>query len=83
MRARKYEMEAEDPWSRRAQFKELLEQLIKDADFMLNRPKWSPDEDDIEMLETIQDTLHWYASVTKKIEKARQDEVLGRLIEIN
>ncbi len=68
------EREAEDPWSRRAQFKELLEQLIKDADFMLNRPKWSPDEDDIEMLETIQDTLHWYASVTKNKEKAKQDD---------
>ena len=68
------EMEAEDAQSRRAQFKELLEQLIKDADFMLNRPKWSPDEDDIEMLETIQDTLHWYASVTKNKEKAKQDD---------
>ena len=67
------EMEREDAQSRRAQFKELLEQLIKDADFMLNRPKWSPDEDDIEMLETIQDTLHWYASVTKKKEKVKND----------
>ena len=65
---------AEDAQSRRAQFKELLEQLIKDADFMLNRPKWSPDEEDIDMLLTIQDTLCWYASVTKKKEKARQDD---------
>ena len=68
------EMEAEDAQSRRAQFKELLEQLIKDADFMLNRPKWSPDEDDIEMLLTIQEELYWYASVTKNKEKAKQDD---------
>ena len=60
--------------SRRAQFKELLEELIKDADFMLNRLKWSPDEDDIEKLLTIQEVLYWYASVTKKKEKARQDD---------
>jgi len=68
------EMEREDAQSRRAQFKELLEQLIKDADFMLNRPKWSPDEDDIEMLLTIQEELYWYASVTKNKEKAKQDD---------
>ena len=68
------EMEEEDSQGRRAEFKELLEQLIKDADFMLNRLEWSPDEDDIEMLETIQDTLYWYASVTKKKEKAKQDD---------
>ena len=68
------EMEREDAQGRRAQFKELLEQLIKDADFMLNRPKWSPDEDDIEMLLTIQEELYWYASVTKNKEKARQDD---------
>ena len=68
------EMEREDAQGRRAQFKELLEQLIKDADFMLNRPKWSPDEDDIEMLLTIQEELYWYASVTKNKEKAKQDD---------
>jgi len=68
------EMEAEDAQSRRAQFKELLEELIKDADFMLNRPKWSPDEEDIDMLLTIQEELYWYATVTKKKEKAKQDD---------
>ena len=68
------EMEQEDAQGRRAQFKELLEELIKDADFMLNRPKWSPDEDDIEMLLTIQEELYWYASVTKNKEKAKQDD---------
>jgi hypothetical protein len=68
------EMEREDAQGRRAQFKELLEELIKDADFMLNRPKWSPDEDDIEMLLTIQEELYWYASVTKNKEKAKQDD---------
>lgn len=68
------EMEEEDSQGRRAQFKELLEQLIKDADFMLNRPKWSPDEEDIDMLLTIQEELYWYATVTKKKEKARQDD---------
>lgn len=68
------EMEEEDAQGRRAEFKELLEQLIKDADFMLNRLEWSPDEDDIQMLSTIQEELYWYASVTKKKEKARQDD---------
>jgi hypothetical protein len=68
------EMEWEDAQGRRAQFKELLEELIKDADFMLNRPKWSPDEDDIDMLLTIQEELYWYASVTKKKEKERQND---------
>ena len=64
------EMEREDAQSRREQFKELLEELTTDTAFMLKRPDWSPDEDDIEMLLTI----YWYASVTKNKEKARQDD---------
>ena len=63
------EMEAEDAQSRREQFKELLEELTTDTAFMLKRPNWSPDEDDIEMLLTIQEELYWYASVTKNKEK--------------
>ena len=47
------EMEWEDAQSRREQFKELLEELTTDTAFMLKRPNWSPDEDDIEMLLTI------------------------------
>lgn len=68
------EMEREDAQSRREQFKELLEELTTDTAFMLKRPDWSPDEDDIEMLLTIQEELYWYASVTKNKEKARQDD---------
>jgi hypothetical protein len=66
------EMEREDAQSRREQFKELLEELTTDTAFMLKRPNWSPDEDDIEMLLTIQEELYWYASVTKNKEKVEK-----------
>jgi hypothetical protein len=65
------EMEWEDAQSRREQFKELLDELNKDTAFMLKRPNWSPDEDDIEMLLAIQEELYWYASVTKNKEKVK------------
>jgi len=65
------EMEWEDAQSRREQFKELLDELTTDTEFMLKRPNWSPDEDDIEMLLTIQEELYWYASVTKNKERVK------------
>jgi hypothetical protein len=65
------EMEWEDAQSRREQFKELLDELTTDTAFMLKRPNWSPDEDDIEMLLAIQEELYWYASVTKNKEKVK------------
>ena len=57
---------------RREQFKELLDELTTDTDFMLKRPNWSPDEDDIETLLTIQEELYWYALATKNKERVKK-----------
>lgn len=66
------EREWEDAQSRREQFKELLDELTTDTDFMLKRPNWSPDEDDIETLLTIQEELYWYALATKNKERVKK-----------
>ncbi len=65
------EIEAEEAESRREQFKELLGELVRDTSAMLTRPDWSPDEDDIDMLLTIQEELYWYVTVAKNKEANR------------
>ena len=65
------EIEAEEAESRREQFKELLGELVRDTSAMLTRPNWSPDEDDIDMLLTIQEELYWYVTAAKNKEANR------------